>query len=498
MQKPVCANDGTQKFTYSILIFLVLSSIFAVLFPFSEIFTHIPLAQNEGWNAYQIDRVINPALGPLYPDPQNGLIFNNYPPLSFYIVGYFSKYVTHDVMIAGRIVSFLFMAASCFLCSMCVKSLGGKPIGIILSFFIPFLYTAMYFGWWFATNDPQWVSIFFVLISLYISINCIKSNKDNRYFYICLAAFFSVVAGTAKHNEFSIPLAITILLLLNDRKVFYTWCASGIVFTILAFLGLEAIFGRNMIEDVFFHPRVMSLSYLKNLRVSFGWMETLYIAAIPCLFEMKDKKLRNVIAIIFTVCFVLGICQRAGEGVSDNAQIDTLIALAIVIGMGVSVFPEKWQGYRTPSMILLTVISIAPPVIKSVTHLPGNIKKIRQIPAQQKRWDAIYNVISSNSRPSACRMLSICYWAGQPYTVDMFNLGQYLKLNGKNKIIYNMVKNKYFGIIEYSYCSDKNCRLERDALFQNGLDNYHTIKIEPRFGTFDRFDDILVFYAPND
>ncbi|WP_130732653.1 hypothetical protein [Komagataeibacter xylinus] len=498
MKKPICANDGTKKFTYYILFFLILSSISAVLFPFFEIFTHIPLAQNEGWNAYQIDRVINPALGPLYPDPQNGLIFNNYPPLSFYIVGYFSKYVTHDVMVAGRIVSFLFMTASCFLCSLCVKSLGGKPIGIILSFFIPFLYTALYFRWWFATNDPQWVSIFFVLISLFISINCMKSNKDDRYFYICLAAFFSVVAGTAKHNELSIPLSITIILFLYDRKIFYTWCISGIVFTALAFLCLDAILGHNMIEDVFFHPRVMSLSYLKSIQVSLGWMATLYIASIPCLFAMKDKKLRNVIAIIFTVCLVLGICQRAGEGVSDNAQIDTLIALAIVIGMGVSIFPEKWQGYRTPSMILLTIVSIAPPAIKSITHLPGNIKKIQQIPAQQKRWDAIYNMISSDPRPSACRMLSICYWAGQPYTVDMFNLGQYLKLNGKNKIFHDMVENKEFGIIEYSYCSDKDCEIEKKALFQNALSNYHMIRIERRFGTFDRFYDVLAFYAPND
>ncbi|GBQ74196.1 hypothetical protein AA15237_1797 [Komagataeibacter xylinus NBRC 15237] len=95
-------------------------------------------------------------------------------------------------------------------------------------------------------------------------------------------------------------------------------------------------------------------------------------------------------------------------------------------------------------------------------------------------------------------MLSICYWAGQPYTVDMFNLGQYLKLNGRNKIFYDMVKNKDFGMIEYSYCYEKNCEMEKNALFQNGLNNYHPIKTERRFGTFDRFYDVLVFYAPND
>ena len=44
----------------------------------------IEIAQNEGWNAYHADAAMGAA--PLYP-PTDTLIVNNYPPLSFYVVG---------------------------------------------------------------------------------------------------------------------------------------------------------------------------------------------------------------------------------------------------------------------------------------------------------------------------------------------------------------------------------------------------------------------------
>ncbi|MBE7729192.1 hypothetical protein [Komagataeibacter sp. FXV3] len=497
MESSLLTGKKIDIFTYVILSILIVATVFSVIFPFSEIFNHIPLAQNEGWNAYQIDRVINPALGPLYPDPENGLIFNNYPPLSFYLVGYFSKYVTHDVMVAGRIVSVTFQLLSCIVCSLCVRSLGAKPIGMILAFFIPFLYTVAYFGWWFATNDPQWVSIFFVLLSLLLAIDCLWNDRKSNYFIICLAAFLSVLAGTAKHNEISIPLVITIVLFFNNKKLFYTWCVSGILFSVMAFVYLKLMFGSDIISDVFFHPRVISTSLLFNTDFSIKHTLTLYIAAIPCLIGIKDKKLRQFLIIIFLVCFTLGVSQKVGDGVSENAHIDTVLALGIVIAMGASVFPQKWQGYRKPSMILLTILAITPPVIKSITHLPGSINDIRRIPEEQEKWNAVYSLLRSNSRPAACRMLSICYWAGEPYTVDMFNLGQYLQMNGNKKIFNDMVRNKEFGIIEYPFQVGDLYKREEGKLLPDFMKNYHLYKIIYIDDSFYRFDESMAFYAPN-
>ena len=66
----------------------------------------IPLDPNEGWNAYHAQAAMTG--GWLYAGP-NSFIFDNYPPLSFYLVGVFGKLVGDNV-IAGRFVSLLALA----------------------------------------------------------------------------------------------------------------------------------------------------------------------------------------------------------------------------------------------------------------------------------------------------------------------------------------------------------------------------------------------------
>ena len=65
--------------------------------PLLAIGRYIPLDPNEGWNAYFADAAIHG--GVLYP-PADALITNNYPPLSFYIVGAIG-HLTGDTIFAG-------------------------------------------------------------------------------------------------------------------------------------------------------------------------------------------------------------------------------------------------------------------------------------------------------------------------------------------------------------------------------------------------------------
>ena len=76
----------------------------------------IEIAQNEGWNAYHADAAMGAA--PLYP-PTDTLIVNNYPPLSFYVVGALSR-IFGDALYVGRVLS---LAA--------VVALGGL-IGLVI------------------------------------------------------------------------------------------------------------------------------------------------------------------------------------------------------------------------------------------------------------------------------------------------------------------------------------------------------------------------------
>ena len=67
---------------------LALLAVYFMVWPVWRAGFPIEIAQNEGWNAYHADAAMGAAA--LYP-PTDTLIVNNYPPLSFYVVGALAK-----------------------------------------------------------------------------------------------------------------------------------------------------------------------------------------------------------------------------------------------------------------------------------------------------------------------------------------------------------------------------------------------------------------------
>ena len=70
---------------------------------------HVSLDPNEGWNAYHTAAAMS-GHG-LYPDAGSFMV-NNYPPLSFYLVGLLGHF-TGDLIIAGRIISLASFVCIC-------------------------------------------------------------------------------------------------------------------------------------------------------------------------------------------------------------------------------------------------------------------------------------------------------------------------------------------------------------------------------------------------
>ncbi|MEI6417409.1 MAG: hypothetical protein WCO92_06785, partial [Verrucomicrobiota bacterium] len=84
---------------------LLLSCIafFSFVWPCYRAFLPIMVNTNEGWNAFFADAAMGKM--PLYPSLDR-LITNNYPPLSFYVVGGFGKLFGGPIL-AGRILSLI-------------------------------------------------------------------------------------------------------------------------------------------------------------------------------------------------------------------------------------------------------------------------------------------------------------------------------------------------------------------------------------------------------
>ncbi len=81
--------------------------VWSFAWPVYRAFLNIEIENNEGWNAYFADAAMGKM--PLYPSADQ-LITNNYPPLSFYVVGLVGRLVG-DPVLAGRLLSLIAVVA---------------------------------------------------------------------------------------------------------------------------------------------------------------------------------------------------------------------------------------------------------------------------------------------------------------------------------------------------------------------------------------------------
>src|ERR1700747_2252711 len=104
--------------------FMVVVSLLDLAYPLAHLPFQVPRSPNEGWNAIHAMQAMGG--GALYP-PSDGFMFNNYPPLSFYIVGLLGRLTGDDIM-AGRILSIAAVFAIGANVALTVRNLGGTTL----------------------------------------------------------------------------------------------------------------------------------------------------------------------------------------------------------------------------------------------------------------------------------------------------------------------------------------------------------------------------------
>ena len=92
-------------------------------------------------------------ISPLYPSADQ-LITNNYPPLSFYIVGLIGRFVG-DPVLAGRLLSLVAVIAIAMAIALSVRRLGGGGVAAAISaaFFVATM--SRFFMSYVGMNEPQ-------------------------------------------------------------------------------------------------------------------------------------------------------------------------------------------------------------------------------------------------------------------------------------------------------------------------------------------------------
>src|SRR5215210_6342790 len=144
------AARATRLTTVLIWSIAALACLFLV-WPVWRAFLPLEIWGNEGWNAYQADAAMR-GTG-LYPSP-DGLTSNNYPPLSYYLIGWLGR-LFGDPLYIGRAVSLIATLAIGAAGAAVVRQFGGTRAACLVAGFWFVATMARFFEFYVGMNEPQ-------------------------------------------------------------------------------------------------------------------------------------------------------------------------------------------------------------------------------------------------------------------------------------------------------------------------------------------------------
>lgn len=417
---------GRRRDTLVLPITMTLCVILATvtaLGPLSRLFSQISIDYGEGWNAYWVAAAMG--FGPLYAKT-HVLVANNYPPLSFYVTGLLGQFVG-DYIVAGRIVALLSMVTVALLIARIVAKMGA-PLRWALAAAIVFLvYNLIYFSQFVAVDNPQWLGQAIMLTGLLPLLD--DRQERLRWQGVVLSAAVMVAGGLVKHNQIALPIAVTIWLMLRDRRALAIWCGAGAVFVAMACLALMAAYGPAVFVELVGFKRTMDLENFRQGLGKIGCLAPLAGIAIVSAHWRRADKRWLLLALYAAFGLVLGNLQRLGAGVYVNAHFDALIGLVTVafafLGMAAAGRLERAPSKWSRSVLLLVLL--IPLAIVAPNHVRRSISEMRHLPPREAAWSRVIADVRATPGPVLCEVPAICYWAGKPFLLDFFAYGQKLR-----------------------------------------------------------------------
>lgn len=432
-----------------------------------RVLTVLPLAfpfdPNEGWNAYHTAALMHG--GALYPGPEAYLV-NNYPPLSFYVVG-LAGLLVGDNIIAGRIVSLLAVAAIAATMMMFARRNGvSRSISLLpgLWFVAGLLVTTDYVG----MDDPQLLAHAVSLAGLVVLI------QKSRYSVATAAALF-VAAFFVKHAVVALPIAAFLWLLIEDRRRALELAGYGLAFVAAGLVAFRLGYGVSLFAVVS-TARGYSLTQLTTALVHWlSWTGPAIVALAALAWFVRESAVRFC-ALYAAVAIVIGSYFLGGAGVDPNVMFDADIAL----GLGIAFAVHKLGGWKRP---LAAAIAVAPLFVIVTTNKEWQAANLDLNIVKEEAFIAHGDIafMAAQKGPGLCEMLAFCYWAGKPVAVDMFNVGQAFETGARSDAeVAHAVATKRYAVIQFDpgepYALGENVYL---ALMQS-----YRLHHSDDFGTF--------------
>jgi hypothetical protein len=391
--------------------------------PLLTLTRYISRDPNEGWNAFFSEVAMRG--GDLYPAP-GGTIFNNYPPLSFYVVGVIGR-LMGDNIFAGRTVALLSMLVISGNIYLWLRVTGSARriawLGAAIFAAFAVTYARNYAG----MNDPQYLAHAIMTTGMVVLWRGKASART-----IGLGALLVLAGGCAKHLLIPLPITITWWLARRSKSAFIAWLLYCVLLLAAAGILLSLLYGAAFVESLFSareysfpHALVQILRALK----CFAPVIALSVLMVP--FVRRSER-TEFAAVYLLLAALVAALASGGVGVGINAFFDFAIAVSLCAALAA----ETYWTQRLPGP--LRIIEFGPAVTLllgiylgafALSLFPKTLSDLGNLDARENETLSDIRMIAGMRRGrAACEALELCYWAKRDSAVDFFNYGQRLKV----------------------------------------------------------------------
>jgi hypothetical protein len=408
---------------------LALLTLYFLVWPLWRVLFPIDIAWNEGWNAYFADAAGGKG-GALYPAADT-LIVNNYPPLSFYALGW-AQNVFGDALYIGRVLSVLATLGIGAMVARIVVQLGAGRVAAAIAgiWFVAIM--ARSFDRFVGMNDPQLAAQFLMVVALSWFLSRDRSGKS-----AVPPVLLMVVAGFWKHSIVVIPATTLGWLILRDRWRALWPLAIGVAAAALGLALCIAIFGDAFVANLL-TPRAYSIGRALGALGRLQWvLPALIIWALWAWRERATTSARFT-ALYIAIALVIYVILWSGEGVLNNAQFDLVIAAAIGAGLAYDQADRMAiLGHHGVAVARTVVVLIL--VLRLLATLRIESFLLLTDPAYRAELSAHAEIARAEARrvgampgPVACYYNVICRMAGKPHVYDDFRVEQLIATGRAN------------------------------------------------------------------
>jgi hypothetical protein len=419
---PAWAILGRIGTRWQIAILAALAAYFMV-WPLWRLGFPIEIDLNEGFNAYLADAAMG--AGPLYP-PADTLTLNNYPPLSFYVVGGLAHFFG-DPLYVGRALSLLAVVALGTLIAAVVRQLGSGGAGAAVGglWFVAIM--ARSFSRYVGMDDPQLAGHALMMGALVWFMVRQAHGKSIVPAILAMAA-----AGFYKHNIVAVPVTALAWLALKDWRRAIAPAVIGAGAAALGFAACVAIYGDAFLTN-FFTPRIHeAMRAIHALGRAQFILPALVLWGIWVTTEPKSPAARFTMLFVATALAAF-VIQSTGDGVDDNAQFDLVIATAVGLGVAFDRARKTAFGRRHGEIAAQAVVVLVV-ALRLVATLRIEPALVLFDPDYRAEYVANAQVVRDEAAriaeipgPVVCATAVVCRLAGKPFSFDPFRANTMVK-----------------------------------------------------------------------